>query len=279
MLFSRQFSGSGVGFSSAACVFVFKPTNILPTAIRGTVQEKYICRTSCIRGCSFSIRIHSPLKPVLKLYTMKYFFTTCCLLLPARFSLAQSPSNFWKEVSYEQIFLPENAETVDMPANYRLLSLDFDGLRNYLRNAPAEGTPNIREHALPVSLPMPDGRMENFMVWESSVMAPELAAKYPMIKTYAGQGVDNPHYTLRMGTGLDGFHAVILAENGGSIISRYATNQTKYYLNYSKSDIRLDQLNLPPELIKVVQMESKKKEAEQVAAHKGGVRGGATVHW
>lgn len=210
----------------------------------------------------------------IEIIAMKYFSTTCCLLLLALVSFAQTPANFWKEVSYEQIFLPENAETVDMPANYRLLSLDFDGIRNYLRNAPAEGTPNIKEQALPITLPMPDGRMETFKVWESSVMAPELAAKYPMIKTYAGQGVDNPHYTLRMGTGLDGFHAVILAEKGGSIISRYATNQTKYYLNYSKSDIRLDQLNLPPELIKVVQMESKKKEAEQIAAHKGGVRGG-----
>lgn len=204
---------------------------------------------------------------------MKYFPTTCFLLL-AMISIGQTPANFWKTVTAEEIFLPETAETVDLPANYRLLSLDFDGMRNYLRNAPAEGTPNIREVALPILLPMPDGRMETFKVWESSVMAPELAAKYPMIKTYAGQGVDHPHYSLRMGTGLDGFHAIILSENGGSIIYRYATNQTQYYLNYSKSDIRLDQLNLPPDLVKVIEMESEKKKADQHATYKSGVRGG-----
>lgn len=186
---------------------------------------------------------------------MKSFTTLTCLLLWAALALSQTPGNYWKDITLQQVFLPENAETNDLPLNYRLLSLDIDALRNHLRSAPAEGSAEAKAGVLQVVLPMPDGRMERFKVWESLVMDPELAARYPMIKTYAGRGIDNPHYTLRMGTGYEGFHAFILAENGGSIIYPFATNQTRYYICFSKSDIRLDQLNLPPDLIKYVPME------------------------
>ncbi|MFQ5446749.1 MAG: reprolysin-like metallopeptidase, partial [Saprospiraceae bacterium] len=191
---------------------------------------------------------------------MRTFFTTYLALLLMAVVSAQSPANFWQEVNYQQIFLPETAETVTMPAEYRTLSLNFDALRNYLRNAPAEGSAAAKAGTAQIVLPMPDGTMETFRIWESPIMAPELAAKFPMIKTYAGRGITDPTHTVRFGTGLDGFHAVILSDKGGSIVAPYATNQTQYYINFRKSNFIWQGLDLPDTFIKYVPMKGENRD-------------------
>jgi reprolysin-like metallo-peptidase family M12B/cadherin-like protein/type IX secretion system substrate protein/proprotein convertase P-domain-containing protein len=191
---------------------------------------------------------------------MRTFFTTYLALIFTAMVSAQSPANFWQEVTHNQIFLPENAETVTMPPEYRSFSLNFDAMRNYLRNAPPEGSAAAKAGTAQIVLPMPDGSMETFRVWESSVMAPELAAKFPMIKTYAGRGITDPTHTVRLGTGLNGFHAVIISENGGSIVAPYATNQTQYYINFRKSNFIWQGLDLPETFIKYVPMEGENRD-------------------
>jgi subtilisin-like proprotein convertase family protein len=176
---------------------------------------------------------------------MKNVLTTCIALLSATLLWGQSAANFWKDVSLQQIWLPENAVTATMPMQFRALSLDFDALRNHLRVAPAEGSVGAKSGALRLQLPMPDGSMQNFRVWDSPVMAPELAAKYPMIRSYAGRSLDNPKNIVRLGYGPTGFHAMIIGEKGGSIITSYASNQTQYYICYSKLDISPEGLGLP----------------------------------
>ena len=46
---------------------------------------------------------------------------------------------------------------------------------------------------------MPDGTFARFRVVESSMLAPELAAAFPDIRTYSGQGLDDPTATTRFG--------------------------------------------------------------------------------
>ncbi|MFK7936008.1 MAG: reprolysin-like metallopeptidase, partial [Saprospiraceae bacterium] len=58
-----------------------------------------------------------------------------------------------------------------------------------------------------VELPLPDGTFQTFQIWESSIMESGLAAKYPEIKTYVIQGIDDPLSAGRMMISPDEFSA------------------------------------------------------------------------
>ncbi len=179
-----------------------------------------------------------------KIVEMKKILTICFNTLLAGMLFGQQVPNLWKQVQYNEIFLPEKSETIDMPTNFITYSLDLDALRNHLRDAPLEGSQEAKAGVLRVQLPMENGEMETFRVWETSVMHPDLAAKYPMIKTFAGKGLDHPSYTVRLGFGLDGFHAIIKNHSGGVAISPYATNQVKYYACTNVTELLKSSLDL-----------------------------------
>jgi len=175
---------------------------------------------------------------------MKKVFTLCFSLFSLSMVFGQSAPNFFTEITYNQIFLSENAETVPEPTNHLLFSLDYDAMVSHLKKAPAEGSPEAKAGTVQVELPMADGTMETFRIWESTPMHPDLAAKYPNIKGYSGQGITNPTHSVKLSHTPAGFTAFVPSENGGSIISRYAFGQMNYYYVYAhdRNDLFNDNL-------------------------------------
>ena len=58
-----------------------------------------------------------------------------------------------------------------------------------------------------LELPTPDGVILKFQLQPSAVMDPQLAAKYPNIKTWKGSCTTDPALQLRCESGAEGFHA------------------------------------------------------------------------
>ncbi|MDQ6624345.1 MAG: M12 family metallo-peptidase, partial [Verrucomicrobiota bacterium] len=129
-----------------------------------------------------------------------------------------------------------NAETRRniVPQVYRALGLDRAALTSILRDAP----PEFAKDATPaqLDLPLPGGGFGRFAVWESPVMAPELAAKYPEIKTYLAQGIDDPAAVARLDLTPRGFHAMVLAPNESIFIDPYWRDRDTEYVVYRKAD-------------------------------------------
>lgn len=126
---------------------------------------------------------------------------------------ANANSGIWLEI-------PENGTGQQLrgsgEAPNRYYEADDAALRSALALAPHEtsGDPGRQ-----IELPMPDGGLARFSVQESPVMAPGLAAKYPEIRTYRVQGVDDQSALGRIGISPLGFSGMIQTAAGRVFIS------------------------------------------------------------
>ncbi len=150
---------------------------------------------------------------------------------PALLSRAQPPSSVWEFVD-ESSISPVGERRI-IPERYLTLRLDLPALERQL-----QGLPRLHsgEPGRILALPMPDGTFARFEVWDAPVMAPELAAKFPGIRTFAGQGLDDPAATVRFDITYHGFHAMILSPQGAVFIDPYSTGDTTHYITYAKRD-------------------------------------------
>ncbi|WP_420146800.1 reprolysin-like metallopeptidase [Spirosoma sp.] len=114
--------------------------------------------------------------------------------------------------------------------------LKLSDLRDYLLKAPVEFT--NKGPAIPLQIPLPDGSVETFDMLESPVLAPNVAAKHPDIKTYNGQGQTHRNYTIRISFTTLGFNAVILGVDGDAVyFDKVSTDKTdQLYRTYFARD-------------------------------------------
>ncbi|MGD8349179.1 MAG: zinc-dependent metalloprotease family protein, partial [Gammaproteobacteria bacterium] len=98
----------------------------------------------------------------------------------------------------------------------RLFRADVPALRAALADAPAE-TAGRRDYRL--QLPMPDGKLKSFVVAESPILAPALAAKYPQIKSYRVFPGSSGEASGRISMTSGGFQAMVFSPDGRIFIT------------------------------------------------------------
>ncbi len=123
------------------------------------------------------------------------------------------------------------------PQVYQAVTLEPRQLDAILENVAMEADVSVRDTQSIIELPMPDGSFARFKFVEAPVMAPELAARYPEIRTFYGQGIDDPHATVRFDSTPAGFHAQILSPNGAVYIDPINRGDTLNYASYFKRDL------------------------------------------
>lgn len=126
---------------------------------------------------------------------------------------AQNGQALWKTAP-ESAISQKAKTTFDQhfkPAAYKLFSLNEDQLKSSLVATPTEKTSNVSRSGKIITVPDANGATQQFRIIEISVLAPELAAKYPNIKTYIGQGVDDKTATIHLDVTPSGFHAMVMS--------------------------------------------------------------------
>jgi hypothetical protein len=119
---------------------------------------------------------------------------------------------------------------------YAAWQLDAETLRAQLAAAPLEFT-TAAAAPLTFSVPTPTGEFARFALVESPLMASELAALFPEIRTYAGQGIDDPAATIRLDFTPQGFHAQVLSPNGVYYVDPYYHLENQVHVSYFRSDV------------------------------------------
>ena len=174
-----------------------------------------------------------------KLFSLRHLALAIWVLcLAPGFAQPQSADPFWRRLAARPANVAPAQQWVN-PQEFSAVALDHAALRARLALAPSESAGAKGATAAPteITLPLPDGTLQRFAVVESPVMAAELAALFPEIKTYYAQSIDDPVATARLDLTPAGFHAQILSPNGAVYIDPHLRDASVYAV-YHKKDYR-----------------------------------------
>jgi hypothetical protein len=141
----------------------------------------------------------------------------------------------WDSISKDRVTAPAATRGI-VPREYRTFVLKLGELTSLLARAPLEHTAAAGVPDAVMELPWPDGGFRRFRIEESPIMEPALAAQFPELKTYRGEGIDDPTATVRLDWTPFGFHAMVLGAEGTVFIDPYAPGDTQHYIAYFKRD-------------------------------------------
>ncbi len=133
----------------------------------------------------------------------------------------------WQEAAAD---IPDN-DPVRLVQQYKVFHLRAAAMQSVLR-----ALPDKPDMALVLDLPAPDGSLRSFRVWQTYIMEPELAARYPYIRTYNAVAVDDPAVTAKLDYTLAGFHAMIYNGPDTWLIDPLNNGDDGYYQVYYKKD-------------------------------------------
>ncbi len=169
---------------------------------------------------------------IFRLVLVSVFFTFQLFATPTGNTLWKAANNIdVKNIQGQKYIAPAQFGLYRLNLNeFRTLSLSFPHELNVQNGVAA---PYI------IELPAPDGTFWKFSVVESPVMEGSLAERFPMIKTYYGQGIVNNVSVLRFDVTPQGFHAQVLSPEGNWYIDPYSMSTTEFYMSYFKRDLRV----------------------------------------
>lgn len=128
-----------------------------------------------------------------------------------------------------------------VPGHALGFQVDTAALRTFLAAAPAGTLMDLPTSSAEVELPMPDGRFRRFRILETPVMHPEMAARYPYIRTYSGVAVGDGGIRLKMDQTPAGVHIMVTGlPQGDAYIDPVQMGNSVLHQAYWKKDLALD---------------------------------------
>lgn len=152
---------------------------------------------------------------------------------PAQVALPARP---WQDVDPKTLSNVA-ARKQQQPRSHRSLKLNVELLQTILRRAPQESLSSHEDEITTLELPVPDAGFMRFNIEDSPIMEKSLANRYPQIKTYRGQSIDDPTAITRFDWTPSGFHAIILSTRGTILIEPASSGDVVNYVAYFQDQL------------------------------------------
>ena len=170
-----------------------------------------------------------------RLFTVLITLLIVILFFPPTLS-AQNNESLWLKISKQKANQGTVIKGKSEPKNANFYQLNLNQFKARLKNAPLRGTSNKQSDII-IQFPNAKGELEAFRVMEAPVMAPELQAKHPDIKSYMGQSIENPASIIRFSVTPLGLHTMTLSSKYGTQYIEPFTKNSNNYIVYSKHDL------------------------------------------
>ena len=148
-------------------------------------------------------------------------------------------SSYWTKVKETKLANSPKVNRRNTPEIAHYFKLDLVQFKAILDLAPVRFQSTSLSNVI-IQFPVSDGTMENFRVMESSIMHPDLEAKFPAIKTYVAQGIDDPTAYMRFSVTPFGLHTMTLSGNRSTNYIDPYTVDREYYIVYDRSSLGAD---------------------------------------
>ena len=148
---------------------------------------------------------------------------------------------FWQQIPNESVPDSIKSSRLVMPEAHATFQLDVQAFKALLAQAPLRNVSLTGQRGVSVKIPDPSGRMLTFEMVREEVMAPELAEKYPSIRTFIGRKINDPSTTLRLEYSPQGITGMVFAPGEQTyMIDPYAVDTDRLYLVYLRRDYPMD---------------------------------------
>ncbi|WP_235297187.1 reprolysin-like metallopeptidase [Portibacter marinus] len=161
---------------------------------------------------------------------MKYIYLFLALLVGFNLS-----SQNW--LLDQPVNIRSTGERKIVPDQFLLARVNNDELRLILEGAPNE-LQNYRNPGVKLRVMISNGTIDEFEVYEYSMLEPALAAKFPEFKTFVGKSSTDDFRTIRIDQTTNGFRAVIADLNGRTYIDPYQQGDVNTRIIYKRAGLR-----------------------------------------
>lgn len=162
---------------------------------------------------------------------MRSALLTLFIIITTSFTVLAEGGALWREIQANEVNTEGKQQL--FPSIFKIYQTDPNSLQYQLRSIPDNA-----DSKRTIVLPMPDGKMRTFIVWQAHIMDVAMELKYPMIKTYTAYAIDDPRVTAKIDQTVRGFHAMIFESGNISFIDPYSDVNDGYYICYYKKDYK-----------------------------------------
>ncbi|MFK7749667.1 MAG: reprolysin-like metallopeptidase, partial [Kordia sp.] len=146
-------------------------------------------------------------------------------------SVGFAQNNDWKKL--ETVTDTESVSKLNLSEQkVDFFELNFENFQQQLINAPLRGV--TYDSGTFVQIPGINGQLETFKIYEAPVFAPELAAKFPNIKSYVGYSQENYGASIRMSISHKGVQTMISYVDQPTVFMQPAGNDVVNYVLYTR---------------------------------------------
>ncbi len=158
------------------------------------------------------------------------------LLLTAIVSFAFngfSQNTNWRKIDSPNISEDSKLARGTQVKEFAIYKLDLNKIKLQLAASPKRTA--TAESDVIIAFPNSEGEVQNFKMYESSSLEPEIAAKHPEIQSYVGKCIEDPTATISISTTIFGFHAITQSGKLGTDYIDPYTKDFSTYMVYNRS--------------------------------------------
>ncbi|SNR54196.1 reprolysin-like metallopeptidase [Lutibacter flavus] len=166
-----------------------------------------------------------------KLIILFLFFTIQFLSVSA-----QETNNLWtkkRELIQEPSLIVEKKS---IPKEFKVFDLNIAKLKKSLNNIPKRKS-NLKKSNVILQFPNGEGELEKYEIFEASILEESLQKKYPNIRSYVGNGIENSTSSIRFSITDLGLNAMVFQNSKETAFIETYTKNKESYLVYKKSDL------------------------------------------